>query len=195
MATDLVTIATTAVLSQFLGPSAKHLGEELLERGKQVGSRAAALLATVGREPQPVEPKLLIPLVQAAALETDETLTANWAALLANAADPEQHVTVQPGFAEVLRQLMPIDVLLLDSLYNSPEGSGLLTGQRMLKQFNGPGMDYASVTLSVDNLIRLHLCGGSTQKAALFSNPDRPDTIAATPFGRQFMQACSAPAV
>lgn len=34
MSADLVTIATTAVLSQFLEPSAKHFGEMMLERGR-----------------------------------------------------------------------------------------------------------------------------------------------------------------
>ena len=193
MATDLVTIATTAVLSQFLGPSAKHFGELMLERGKQVGSKAVAMLAAVGRGPQAVEPKVLLPLVQAAALETDTTLTELWAALLANAADPIQQAPVQPGFVEVLRQLTPTDALLLDSLYYPPKGSGLIAGQRMLKQFSEPGLDYAGVTLSVGNLIRLHLCAGRAEKAGLFHDPDRPTTIAATPFGRQFMQACSAP--
>ena len=51
VATDLVTIATTAVLSQFLGPSAKHFGELMLERGRQVGSKAVAYLAAIVREP------------------------------------------------------------------------------------------------------------------------------------------------
>ena len=65
----------------------------------------------------------------------------------------------------------------------------------MFKQFDGPGVDYASVTLSVDNLIGLHLCAGRTKKpGGLFNDPDRPNTIGATPFGRQFMQAYSAPA-
>ncbi len=40
MAAALVTIATTAILFQFLGPSAKHFGELMLEWGRQVGSKA-----------------------------------------------------------------------------------------------------------------------------------------------------------
>lgn len=60
MAADLVIIATTAVLSQFLGPRAKHFGELMLERGKQIGSKAVAMLAAIGRELQAVEPKVLL---------------------------------------------------------------------------------------------------------------------------------------
>jgi hypothetical protein len=123
MATDLVTIATTAVLSQFLGPSAKHLGEQALERGKQIGTKAVAYLTAVGREPQPVEPKVLLPLVQAASLETDETLTEKWAALLANAADPLSERNVTPVYGDILRQLTSQEVKVLNMLFveASPE--------------------------------------------------------------------------
>jgi hypothetical protein len=71
----------------------------------------------VGREPQPVEPKILLPLVQAASLEADETLVEKWAALLANAADPTQKAKVQPSFVEAVRQLTPADAQLLEFIY------------------------------------------------------------------------------
>jgi hypothetical protein len=116
MATDLVTIATTAALSQFLGPSAKHLGEVALERSKQVGTKAVALLAAVSRKPQPVEPKVLLPLVQAAALETDEALADKWAALLANAADPSVKTVVTVKFVEILRALSTAEAKILQHL-------------------------------------------------------------------------------
>ena len=70
-------------------------------------------MKNVGREPQPGEPKLLVPLVQAAALETDESLAEKWAALLANAADSAQRVAVRPAFVEVLRQLIADDAEML----------------------------------------------------------------------------------
>jgi hypothetical protein len=117
VAADLVTIATTAALTQFVGPAFKHLGEQALERAKQVASKAADLLAAVGREPQPVEPKLLLPLVQAASLETDPVLSAHWAALLANAADPIQQIAVHPSYADILRQITPTEAKLLSELF------------------------------------------------------------------------------
>jgi len=115
--TTLLTGASGAFLGKFVGPAAEHLGKAAWERAQALGKNAAQLLATVGREPQPVEPKVLVPLVQAAALETDPGLSERWAALLANAADPEQRVKVQPGYAEVLRQLTPIDAQILKLLY------------------------------------------------------------------------------
>lgn len=195
--------AAKPFLDKILAPSADELGEMGRDwvKGKRAQNTArtladaATLLGATEREAQAVPLKVIGPLLNAASLEDEPTLAAKWAALLANAADPAQRVAVQPGFAEVLRQLTPTDALLLDSLYFPPQGSGLLRGQRMLKQFGGPGLDYASVTLSVDNLIRLHLCVGRTEKGGLFHDPDRPGTIAATLFVQQFMQACSAPVV
>jgi hypothetical protein len=91
---DLITLIEGAALAKFVGPAAEHYGKLALERAQQIGNKAIGYLAAVGREPQPVEPKLLLPLVQAAALETDETLAEKWAALLANAADPAQRVAI-----------------------------------------------------------------------------------------------------
>jgi hypothetical protein len=68
-------------------------------------------LVAVGREPQPVEPKLLLPLAQAASLETNEALAEKWAALLANAADPTQRVGAHPGYIQVLQQRSSDDAL------------------------------------------------------------------------------------
>lgn len=95
------------------------------ERAQQLGTQATALLTAVGREPQPVEPKLLLPLVQAAALESDSTLAEKWAALLANAADPAQRIMVQPGFAEVLRQLTTLEAQILSELYSAAGESSI----------------------------------------------------------------------
>jgi hypothetical protein len=134
MPTDLVTIATTAVLSQFVGPGAKYLGEQALERAKQVASKAVSLLATVGRETQSVEPKLLLPLVQAAGLETDEDLANKWAALLANAADPKQAAIIKPSYIDILRQLTAHEALLLSCIFEQVDVS------KKLADFGPDGM-------------------------------------------------------
>jgi hypothetical protein len=106
-----------AFLGKFVGPAAEHLGKLALERAQHLGQKATALLTAAGREPQPVEPKLLVPLVQAASLETDETLSAHWAALLANAADPARSSGIVPAYIEILRQLSPREAQLLYSLF------------------------------------------------------------------------------
>jgi hypothetical protein len=115
----------------------------------------------VEREPQPVEPKLLLPLVQAAALETDEILSEKWAALLANAADPAQRIVVHPSYTEVLRQLTSIDARVLAALYAStskpPESAS--TDGFYTKTLPGSfGLTYEETSFTVDNLLRLQLC-------------------------------------
>jgi hypothetical protein len=111
--TTLVVATGGAFLGKLVGPAAEHYGKLALERAQQLGAKATTYLATVGREPQPVEPKLLPPLVQAAALESDSDLANKCAALLAKSADPTQKVMIQPGFAEVLRQFMSLDAQVL----------------------------------------------------------------------------------
>lgn len=117
MSADLVTIATTAVLTQFLTPAAKNLGEVALERAKQIGSKAVSYLAAVGREPQPVEEKILYPLLQAASLEADPSLADLWAVLLANAADTATEKRVTPAYTEILKQLTVSEAKLLNRLF------------------------------------------------------------------------------
>lgn len=116
MAADLVTIIETVAITQFLTPGAKSIGEAALERGQNVAKAAVQFLKNVGREPQPVEPKVLVPLVQAAALETDEALADKWAALLANAADPASTLIITPIYVDILRQLTPQEANLLTFL-------------------------------------------------------------------------------
>ena len=164
MAADLVTIATTAVLTQFLAPAAKNLGEVALEQARQIGKRAVGYLAAVGREPHPVEPKILLPLVQAASLETDEALVERWAALLANAADPAQRIAVQPSFVDILRQLTLHDAAILDHLQHAPRR---LAADTVINKFVlTTALLHAAIgtnTLSkasLDNLMRLRLCIG-----------------------------------
>jgi hypothetical protein len=162
MAADLVTIATTAALTQFVGPMFKNLGEQALERAKQVANKAVAQLKVVGRDPQPVEPKLLLPLVQAASLENNETLIDRWAALLANAADPAQKVKVQPSFSEILRQLTPTEALLATAITNFTSEESSVTKRASLFQTTYAyrrinGISDEEFAIAIDNLCRLSL--------------------------------------
>ena len=212
MPTDTITTLAVATggafLGKFVGPAAEHYGKLALERAQQLGAKATALLAQVGREPQPVEPKLLLPLVQAASLETDEALAEKWAALLANAADPAQRVAVQPGFAEVLRQLASLDARVLSVLadiklepqIHLPNLIPVFVIQDAFKPATKQDLD-----LSISNLTRLGLTLTAGQQpiiesTALVTAPPGLSTVGPgidhvrlTPFGRAFLQACTAP--
>lgn len=67
----------------------------------------------------PIPPRLGIPLIQRATLEDDEGLSAMWAALTANALDPNRHVEARRGFTDLLSSLEPIDALVLQGIVGS----------------------------------------------------------------------------
>jgi hypothetical protein len=200
MHTDPIsTVALTAggaFVGKFVGPAAESLGKAAWE---QVCIKTTAMLAAVGRAPQPVEPKILLPLVQAACLETDETLTKKWAALLANAADPIQRMAVPPSYIEVLRQLTSTDALVMEALYakagaafdaNQPSNVATSELQQQL------GLGNVAIALSVENLLRLRLCKGvpTYGDGDTAQNLAVPLNLLMTFFGWQFRAACLAPA-
>lgn len=192
-----------AFLGKFVGPAAEHLGKLALERAQQLGAKAEAMLTAVGREPQPVEPKLLLPLVQAASLETDEVLADKWAALLANAADPAQERPVHPGFVEMLRQLTPTDATVLTRLYQGVyakeqdllhyELQRVIT-QRMAVELQLPEKRFA---LSVEILLRLRLCAPPTPRKSdvntLGGTAAAARQVCPTVLGLEFLAACTPP--
>jgi hypothetical protein len=201
MAADLVTLIETVAITQFLTPGAKSLGEAALERAQRISKAAVQLLARVGREPQPVEPKVLVPLVQAAALETNEALSARWAALLANAADPAQRVQVQPSFAGVLRELTPVEAHVLERVYAGVTAETFQTGAEPESVIVDAyaqelGLSPTDFGVCMDNLIRLRLCGLRTRAFNI-----EQLSVALTPaiwviptrFGQAFLLACTPP--
>jgi hypothetical protein len=69
----------------------------------------------------PISPKLAIPIFQNASLEDDEVLHDVYAKLLVTAIDPNIQ-TRRTAFAEIIRQLEPLDVKLLQAMYVVYEG-------------------------------------------------------------------------
>lgn len=60
-----------------------------------------------------IPPRLAIPMLEAAALEDDETLQDIWAGLIANAMNPEATIVIHPAFLEVARQLTSDEAIIL----------------------------------------------------------------------------------
>jgi len=73
----------------------------------------------------PLSPKYIKPLLEAASNEGDETLQDMWAQLLANAMNPDHDASLQLEYIEVLKQFKPIDARIL----NIYVGLGPDTGQ------------------------------------------------------------------
>jgi len=64
-------------------------------------------------EPKVISPRVLVPALAALSEESDNALQELWANLMANAMDPDTDVDLQKILIETLRQLEPIDAVLL----------------------------------------------------------------------------------
>jgi len=122
-----VAVPFTAIVKRMLGPAADELAEQLRTeiRAYRYG-RTLKLLEKVERmaqeagfTPQAVSPKILFPLLEGASFEEDEDLHTMWAALLANAASPENAKGGYAGFVAVLRQISPDEAALLNWIYDN----------------------------------------------------------------------------
>jgi hypothetical protein len=94
---------------------------EVAERNlARLRARTARLLEEI--EPERIaepSPSLVLPLLQAAADESRERLQELWAALLANAL-VDGGIRVRRDYFEVVRQMEPLDALLLDIVRRHP---------------------------------------------------------------------------
>ena len=135
-------------------------------------------------DPEPIGPKALLPALEAASEETDETLQDMWANLLANALDPNRDTSLQRIFIEALSQMEPIDALVFRTMAEKAPNEALSSkdvGERLdcretlaavsmerlidlgvLREMGGPGMPHYVVTALGTELY-------------LASMPDAPD--------------------
>jgi hypothetical protein len=91
------------------------------ERQIRLTERANEFLAERGLS-QPTRKVLLqvaIPLIQGGSLEEDDSLQDRWAALLVNAADVSSGTEVRRAFISILEDLIPLDALLLEKIYEA----------------------------------------------------------------------------
>ena len=115
-------------LEKLFGPAWNELGAALGDRVRhwrdmnrlELALRAVEKLRSKGVEPKTVEPSILFPILDAGSLATDAGLKEKWAALLTGAADPNRE-PVTPAYAEILRQLTPVEAQILDWVFSHGE--------------------------------------------------------------------------
>lgn len=86
-------------------------------------AKTKRLVEAAGFEPRTVPDKLLLPIFNGMSVEEDEDLQTMWAALLANAASPENPGRVNPGFAAILTKMSRDEAVLMNWIYDAVEGS------------------------------------------------------------------------
>ena len=119
-------IPFTGIVKRMLGPAADEVAEMLRDQvrvyryGRQLKllEKAERMAQDAGFTPQAVPPKILFPLLEGASFEDDEDLHTMWAALLANAASPNDPSRVRPGFVATLRQLSPDEAAVLSLIFD-----------------------------------------------------------------------------
>jgi hypothetical protein len=165
-------IPFTGIVKRMLGPAADEVAEiwrdqvRVYRYGRQLKllEKAEKMAQDAGFTPQAVPPKILFPLLEGASFEEDENLHDMWAALLANAASPENAENVRPGFIVTLRQMAPDEAAVLNWIFDrvNPEGSENLSLDELFRDL---------ATLSAD-MSRLRICLEGLESAGLISRLD-----------------------
>lgn len=103
------------LILKMLGPTAELAGERLRDNVKRCFDRSDQMIEEAKAKAIPPEPRLLLPLAQAAQIAEHQILREMFAALLANARIPES-ITVRPSFISIVSQLAPDEAVLFQQL-------------------------------------------------------------------------------
>jgi Abortive infection alpha len=146
-----------------------------LEHMVKLLKKAKKLLDEQGvKEPISPNPKVTLPILNAAADENSEELQDLWARLLAAAMNPTRSKQVRIGFAEALRKLDPLDALVLKWMSLHGNIVDAATKNRAAEEL---GVTRDEVEVSLMNL----------QKVG-FAFEMNPPVTALTAFGREFLR-------
>lgn len=121
-----------------------------------------------------VSPSVLVPLIRAAADESAPELQEFWARLLATALDPSRSRLVRQSFITAVKQMDPLDALVLTRLRSSNQ---LLTPEFKGELSSTLKVSSDEIDVSAENLARLNCLSGSPTRYF-------------TPFGRELLRAC-----
>ena len=161
--------------------------------------KAKEFLELKGINPARVLPKTLLPILENGSLEEDEEMRDKWSAMLAHAADPTSKVTIRPSYPEILKQLSPLEVHLLDKFYESikdkPKEEQKISGIVKEKVLSIFGISSNEYEVLMENLFRLGLCQTPSSEGGMTIS-GHPivirtyDFIKITPLGVDFIKSC-----
>ncbi|WP_058185229.1 Abi-alpha family protein [Terracidiphilus gabretensis] len=202
-------IPFTAVVKKILGPAADEIAERVRDEiriyryGRQLSllKKAEQMAVDAGFTPKAVSTKLLFSLLEGASLEENEDLHDKWAALLANAANPDAEGSVRPSFADTLKLMTPEVARFLDAVFSKASKQPAITAKasELGIEYTGKGifavpprsMRIRTVTLSdlgnYDGLFNLFGQIGATvfPPDTLITSSSLPEEIAQDELDRQ----------
>jgi hypothetical protein len=176
----LATALTTGIDAAFY-PGLFRICRWAADRIERVGASRRAI--------ETMPPRLLRGILEGGAMEPDEGMQDRWANLLANAATNSE-AEVRRAFPEILRQLDPQDVRILDELAGQASDETFLVENLIPDPTTRDGV-------SLDNLTALELLRPVYRTATTVGSITvDPSTIAAYVFnerGWAFVKACQPP--
>jgi hypothetical protein len=135
------------LITKLAGPAAEELGLTLQDSVKvfrfrrrlRLFQRINEICAEAGIDPQAVPLTTLLPAVEYASIEQEDSLQDRWAALLANAANPVLDLEVLPSYPEKLKQLSQLDAKILDWMYDKIESA------KQANDIDFPGISFREI--------------------------------------------------
>jgi hypothetical protein len=211
-----------AFLDKVFGKTADAIGDDVFALYQKVTGRnvsvvldsAAEMLEAAGETPQPVPGRILMPILHYCAVEQYEDLRAKWAALLANAASSSDANKVLPAYAEILRQLTPVQARILDWIFDQAFDSTIgflkwpdVKREDVERAFGLSSADYALFVSDMDRLqvlegrrdtnVPAHLSMTHEQMQELiigrWESREKYNLVTLTTLGVGFMYACTPP--
>jgi hypothetical protein len=166
------------------------LGEILKGRLAYCASNLRPICEKTGRilmdanvKPQPVPARIILPLLESAAIEDDDSMQELWAQLLASAAADSE--AVHPGFCETLKLLNPDEANAITHIYdNAPKPHP--PAQDVLFQLNVTPEWYEWS----ETLVRLGLIE-DTSPGRSDAHVNQLMIFRFTRYGLKFMRACT----
>lgn len=161
-------------LSALLGPSVAETGQLLADKVRfrrlknqvSILRKAEALLSEAAMKPNSVALKTLVPLLEAASLEEEDSIQDLWAGLLANATEGTGNCALHSICIQVLSTISPDEAKALRRMYSLYQkrrdevGNKYRARQvtyRIAAMFEGSEISDRAQILLVDNLVRLNM--------------------------------------
>jgi hypothetical protein len=152
---------------------------EARERNRaKLKARTEEILNARNVVPELVSPSIGIPLIEGAENEDREELREIWARLLAAAMDPARSKLMRLRFIETAKRLAPLDAALIRRVFETKATEQFET-LRLGADFQKSNDE---IVVSIDNLVDL---------GCLVRNPTQLTLANITPYGREFVRACS----
>jgi hypothetical protein len=212
----------------FIGAVTGHPGESIgtifggwmrrrKENAEKVAYGAHLTLLNLGLTADEVPLRVLMPALEHASVEEDQSMQERWSNLLANAADPRHDIEITQTYSTVLAELTPVQAKMLDAVYRNAAGRchgtifiedifysmydlGHLYHQEIVVPIHGPSAP-VTITLqsraSIDVLRRTGLLDVRTLENKIYqgNNPSdrQPLIYTLSALGLAFYRACQPP--